>query len=92
MWAAGLDSPSGSTGYSGGEERGQQRGAAGEALLPPEPVHLPAPQRVRQDPAAGGQCWSVFVRAWQKNGVSHDFSSSAVTIYKTIHENTLMQS
>lgn len=90
MWAAGLDSPSGSPGYGGGEEWGLHRGAAGEALLPPEPVHLPAPQRVRQDPAAGGQCWSVFVRAWQKNGDSRDSRSSAVTIHKTIHVNTLI--
>lgn len=45
----------GSAGHGGEEERGLQRGAAGEAVLSTEPVHLPAPQGIRQDPATGGQ-------------------------------------
>lgn len=47
--------PSGSAGCGGDEESGLQCGAAGETLLPSQPVHLPAPQRVQQDWAPGGQ-------------------------------------
>ncbi len=45
---------SGSTGYGGEEERRLQRGAAGETVLCSQSVCLPAPQRVRKDPATGG--------------------------------------
>jgi len=77
-----FSSVSGSVGAGGCEMWGLQCGSSGESLLGAQPVYLPAPQRLRQDPSDRGWVTHTHTHPHVKYDVQWLYGPTGCAIYQ----------